>query len=230
ARGCAWPSAVPSRSLFGKAGLGSAAFEFGHYIVEADARGLEHHQQVIEHVAGLGSEAALVAGDRGYHRLGGLFAQLLGALVDALGKQARGVALVGRGLGARGDALVQVFERKSHQKSPRSLRTAMPFRARCAFASPMVKVPKWKMEAARTADACPCFTPSTRWSSVPTPPEAMTGTCTASAMVRVSSRSKPDLVPSRSIEVTNSSPAPRSTILAANSTASSLVGLWPPWV
>ena len=43
--------------------------------------------------------------------------------------------------------------------------------------------------------------PRPRWSSVPTPPEAMTGIVTASATARVSSRSKPVRVPSRSIEV-----------------------------
>jgi hypothetical protein len=37
---------------------------------------------------------------------------------------------------------------------------------------------------------------------VPTPPEAMTGTETASAIARVSAMSKPDLGASRSIEVT----------------------------
>ena len=37
-------------------------------------------------------------------------------------------------------------------------------------------VPKWKIEAASTALAWPSRTPSTRWSSVPTPPEAITGT------------------------------------------------------
>jgi hypothetical protein len=49
--------------------------------------------------------------------------------------------------------------------------------------------PKWKMEAASTALAWPIVTPSTRCASVPTPPLAMTGTPTASAMVRVSARS-----------------------------------------
>ena len=47
-------------------------------------------------------------------------------------------------------------------------------------------LPKWKIEAARTAVAWPSRTPSTRWSRVPTPPEAMTGTGTASAIARVS--------------------------------------------
>jgi len=45
--------------------------------------------------------------------------------------------------------------------------------------------PKWKIEAASTALARPSRMPSTRWSSVPTPPDAMTGTGTASAIARV---------------------------------------------
>ena len=40
----------------------------------------------------------------------------------------------------------------------------------------MVNSPKWKIEAASTALAWPSRTPSTRCSSVPTPPEATTGT------------------------------------------------------
>ena len=44
------------------------------------------------------------------------------------------------------------------------------------FACPIVKVPKWKMDAASTASARPLRTPSTRWSRVPTLPEATTGT------------------------------------------------------
>ena len=50
---------------------------------------------------------------------------------------------------------------------------------------------------------------------VPTPPEAITGTGTASATARVSAMSKPDLVPSRSIEVSRISPAPSDDHLAA---------------
>src|SRR6266481_4426398 len=65
--------------------------------------------------------------------------------------------------------------------------------------------------------------PSTRWSSVPTPPEAMTGTGTASDTARVSAMSKPDLVPSRSIEVSRISPAPRAAMRRAQATASSPV-------
>ena len=70
-------------------------------------------------------------------------------------------------------------------------RTVMPRAAITALASATVCSPKWKIEAASTASAPPSSTPSARWSSVPTPPLAMTGTPTASVMARVSSRSKP---------------------------------------
>jgi hypothetical protein len=58
----------------------------------------------------------------------------------------------------------------------------------------------------------------------------MTGTETASAMVRVSARSYPRRVPSPSIDVTSNSPAPRCARRIACSTASMPVGLRPPWV
>jgi len=55
-------------------------------------------------------------------------------------------------------------------------RTAIPARAMWALASPIVASPKWKIEAASTALAWPSRTPATKWSSVPTPPLAITGT------------------------------------------------------
>ena len=64
------------------------------------------------------------------------------------------------------------------------------------------------MLAASTASAPPMRIPSERWSSAPTPPEAITGTSTASLIARVSSRSKPLRVPSRSMLVSRISPAP----------------------
>ncbi len=50
-----------------------------------------------------------------------------------------------------------------------------------SFACCIENSPKWKIEAASTALAWPSLTPATRWSSVPTPPEAITGMVTASA-------------------------------------------------
>ncbi len=86
------------------------------------------------------------------------------------------------------------------------------------------------MLAASTASAPPRVTPSAKSSSEPTPPEAITGTGTASLTARVSFRSNPDLVPSRSMLVSRISPAPRRAISAAHCTASRPVFLRPPWL
>src|SRR5574340_48665 len=86
------------------------------------------------------------------------------------------------------------------------------------------------MLAASTASAPPMRMPSTRCSSAPTPPEAITGTGTASQTARVSSRSKPMRVPSRSMLVSRISPAPCSAIRRAQPTASMPALRRPPWV
>ena len=61
----------------------------------------------------------------------------------------------------------------------------------------------------------------------PAPPEAITGTVTASQMVRSSSRSYPPPVPSASMLVTSSSPAPSAAASAAHSIALRPVGRLP---
>ncbi len=86
------------------------------------------------------------------------------------------------------------------------------------------------MLAASTASAPPSSTPSAMCSSVPTPPEAITGTPTASLTARVRARSKPSRVPSRSMLVSRISPAPARSICRAHSSASIPVGRRPPWV
>ena len=63
---------------------------------------------------------------------------------------------------------------------------------------------------------------------MPTPPEAITGTPTSRATARVSSRSYPSRVPSRSMLVSMNSPAPSSAARAAHATASMPVGVRPP--
>src|SRR4029079_6528095 len=113
---------------------------------------------------------------------------------------------------------------------PAHKRTSMPRLFMCSFASRTVKSPKWNTLAASTASARPSSTPSARCSFEPTPPEATTGTPTASDTARVSARSKPLRVPSRSMLVSRISPAPASCMRLAHSTASSPVGLRPPWV
>src|SRR5690606_36154856 len=108
-------------------------------------------------------------------------------------------------------------------------RTSIPALASACFTSPMVSSPLWKTEAASTASA-PACTAGAKWWAAPAPPEAMTGTLESSRMARTSSRSKPSFVPSASIELTSSSPAPRSIASRAHSSASRSVSVRPPWV
>ena len=74
----------------------------------------------------------------------------------------------------------------------------------------MRSVPKWNTLAASTASA-PASTAGAKWASEPAPPLAMTGTVTTARTARISSRSKPLVVPSVSIEFSRISPAPSST-------------------
>ena len=93
----------------------------------------------------------------------------------------------------------------------------------------MRSVPKWNTLAASTASA-PASTAGAKCASVPAPPLAMTGTVTAARTARISSRSKPAVVPSASIEFSRISPAPSCTPRRAQPTASIPVPVRPPCV
>jgi hypothetical protein len=93
----------------------------------------------------------------------------------------------------------------------------------------MRSAPKWNTLAARTASA-PASTAGAKCASVPAPPLAMTGTVTAARTARISSRSKPAVVPSASIEFSRISPAPSCTPRRAQATASIPVPVRPPCV
>ena len=69
---------------------------------------------------------------------------------------------------------------------------------------------------------------STKSPTLPAPPDAMTGRSTASRIARSIAKSKPERVPSRSMLVTSSSPAPRRSASRAHSIASRPVGVRPP--
>ena len=69
---------------------------------ERDAARLQHHQQMIEQVGGLGDQALAVFADRRERGLDRLLAELLGAMRHALVEQLARVGL----LGARRGALV----------------------------------------------------------------------------------------------------------------------------
>src|SRR5262249_25656114 len=70
-----------------------------------------------------------------------------------------------------------------------SIRPGSPRVRMARLASATVCWPKWNMVAPRTASAPPLETASARCSSAPAPPEAITGTETASATARVRARS-----------------------------------------
>jgi hypothetical protein len=93
----------------------------------------------------------------------------------------------------------------------------------------MRSAPKWNTLAASTASA-PASTAGAKCASVPAPPLAITGTVTAARTARISSRSKPMVVPSASIEFSRISPAPSRTARWDQSTASIPVPVRPPWV
>ena len=84
------------------------------------------------------------------------------------------------------------------------------------------------MLAARAALALPSTTASRRCSGEPAPPLATTGMSTASDTARVISISYPSLVPSASMQVRTSSPAPSASTFLAHSTHSRPVGIRPP--
>src|SRR3569833_2901764 len=178
--------------------------------------------------------ARAIALDRCDHHLDCFLAELFGAMLDALVQKFTRIGPVP----ARGRAGIdnpgQVLNSKTAHRvvlgalSQKCLRLALttyqrpdgahgssrigsPARAMCSLACRMVNSPKWKIEAASTAVACPSRIPSTRWSRLPTPPAAITGTGTLSALARVHGRSKPCRVPSRSIDVSRISPAPSET-------------------
>ena len=78
------------------------------------------------------------------------------------------------------------------------------------------------------ASAFPSVRTEARCSGVPPPPDAITGTGTDSAIIRVSGISYPSFVPSASIELSTISPAPSATAFCAHSRASSPVSTRPP--
>src|SRR4030065_67851 len=63
----------------------------------------------------------------------------------------------------------------------RHRRTGIPWLLRCSLTWRTVRVPKWKTEAARTLVAWPSRTAAAMCSTLPQPPDAVTGMDTASA-------------------------------------------------
>src|SRR5690606_4664311 len=81
------------------------------------------------------------------------------------------------------DGLQQVG---AHAATSRTGRSASRI---AALSTPTVVTPSCRMPATRAASAPPRVNASRTWPALPAPPDAMTGTCTASATARVSARS-----------------------------------------
>src|ERR1700722_3105536 len=214
----------------------------------------QQHQQVKQQVGAFGDEMAAIGPDRGDHGFHRFLAELLGAMLRPLVEQFAGVGRLSSRRRAGIDGGGEIMDRKTRYQlnsgcSPRdgryasagfstsvtksrqgSRRIGSPARTMWSLASRMVNSPKWKIDAASTAVACPSRMPFTRWSRLPTPPDAITGTGMLSATAWVSGMSKPCRVPSRSMEVSRISPAPSETTSWAYSIASMPVELRPPWV
>src|SRR5262249_12244050 len=108
-------------------------------------------------------------------------------------------------------------EEAGGREVPGSRRTAIPLSRRYAFRAATAWSLKWNTDAASAASARPVVKTSTKCSNVPAPPDAITGIDTADETAAVSRQSKPARVPSRSIDVSRISPAPRSAASRAHS-------------
>ena len=97
----------------------------------------------------------------------------------------------------------------------RLLPDRLPGARSASLTSPIRSWPKWNTLAASTASA-PAPTAGAKWASSPAPPLAMMGTSTTARTARMSSRSKPALVPSASMELSRISPTPSSAPRAAH--------------
>ena len=57
-----------------------ATLKLAHHLFKGDVAGLEHHQQMVEDIGGLGDQGRVVLGDGRYGSLHRLLAKLLGRL------------------------------------------------------------------------------------------------------------------------------------------------------
>src|SRR5271157_1003590 len=132
-------------------------------------------------------------------------------------------------LGDRRDQPAGVALEPRRDRGVQRHRTTIPSAAIAALTSLILSSRKWNTLAASTASA-PATTAGAKCSTVPAPPLAMTGTVTAARTALSIGRSKPALVPSKSIEFSRISPTPSSAPRAAHPTASMPVPRRPPCV
>ena len=126
---------------------------------------------------------------------------------------------------------------KSHREGPFSMctdtvsiqRVSIPFSLICCLTASIGTSSLWKIPAARAASTSVFLKTSEKRSTFPAPLEAMTGMETLSLMCFTSSMSKPLLVPSLSIQLSNISPAPSFSQTCVNCFASTSRPSLPPF-
>src|SRR5580704_88042 len=102
--------AALARRLFVEAGLQRARAELGLDLRERDAAGMEHDQEMVEHVGGLADHPLAVLADRGNRCLDRFLAEFFGAMRHATVQEPARIGHVGTRLRARLDALFEVVE------------------------------------------------------------------------------------------------------------------------
>jgi len=106
---------------------------------------------------------------------------------------------------------------------------SIPFSLICSFTASMATSSRWKIAAARAASALVFSKTSENCSTFPAPEDTVTGMVTFSRMWLVSSMSKPELVPSLSMQLSRISPAPSFSQVCANCKASTSLPSRPPF-
>src|SRR5579872_4008198 len=101
-----------ARGFFGVAGLRRTLLQHSFDLRQRNAARLQHYQQMIEKIGGLGDETALALLHGSYRGFDGFLAELLGAMGNALVEQRAGIGLLRARLGAFVHPLFQIGQRE----------------------------------------------------------------------------------------------------------------------
>ena len=153
--GQAWlTTALPGR-LLRDAGAAFPGLQRVRHLVEPDAGRGQQGQPVVDQIGALSHEAGAIALGRGQGDLYGLLGHLLGRqgrVGEQLRRPGQGGIAAAAGFDHRREPTNHLVE-IAHGAGAQTGRTGRPAAAIAALVSPMVRSPKWKIEAASTASA-----------------------------------------------------------------------------
>src|SRR5579884_575631 len=107
-----------ARGLLLEPRLPGARAKLGFDLIKADAARVQHDHQVVQQVGRFRDHALVVLADRGERGFDGLFAQLLGAMIDAAIEQLARIGWLGTGPRPVLHTLFQVMKCKSGHWPP----------------------------------------------------------------------------------------------------------------